>query len=811
MFVDIILPLHLPTTLTYGVPIDLQNDMGIGKRVEVSLGKNKLYAGIVAHIHYNKPENYNVKPIKKILDNQPIVDELQLKFWQWISSYYLAPIGDVMNAALPAHLKLMGETVLVWNSALDDIPTIVDDDTYVVAEALQIKQQLTIAEIRLMVELKNIAAVIDQLLQHEIAYVLEQLDDKYKVKEEKFISLNEQYQSEAAINSLFDSLAKKEKQVQLLMVYLQQAHLDYKPVLVKQLLEQSKISSSVLQTMVKNGIFKQQSLAVDRVNNIQKQQIAYTLLPNQQAAKANILKQWEENNIILLHGVTGSGKTLIYVDIIKDTIKQGKQALLLLPEIMLTTQVLMRLQSYFGAELGVYHSKMSNNERVEIWNKVQQKTYQIIVGPRSAMWLPYQDLGVIIVDEEHESSYKQVDPAPRFHARDSALVLAQFHGAKVLLGSATPSIDTMYNVQLKKYGYVGLQERYRGIALPEIEILPAQNIQPALSQHLTVTLLEKIKENIDQGKQIILFQNKRGYAPFIICGMCGYVPHCKFCDVSLTYHKSSDKLQCHYCGYKIAPIKQCPQCVNGRLTTKNFGTEKVEEDLERIFPKLRIARMDTDSVRTKTKQQQLLEDFDRGRIDILIGTQMIVKGLDFENVGMVGVLSADNILSFPDFRVNERGYQLMEQVSGRAGRLDGKGKVYIQARNIQHPVLQFVKQHNYKAFYLNEIQYRKDFSYPPFARLIKIIIKHRDEEKVKNAAYLLADRLRQQSELYITGPSTPMVSRAKNYYIEEILIKLDKNHPQLKTLKYTIAKISNDILKERGLSGLQINIDVDPY
>lgn len=811
MFVDVILPLHLPDTLTYGVPVEMQQHIKKGIRVEVSLGQNKIYAGIICNIHNNNPELYKVKPIKRILDHQPIVYETQLTFWLWISKYYLAAIGDVMNAALPAHLKLMGETVIVWNPNIDDIPTHLDDDTFVVAEALSIKKQLTIAEIRMMVAHQNIATVIDSIFSNGLGFVLEHLEEKYKVKEEKFVILNKAHQNEESINALFELLSNKEKQQQLLMIFLQLSKLNYEPVLAKELLEKSKVTSSVLQTMQKNGIFEMLLMPVDRIVFDPKTQKTYELQPKQKEAKDNIYQIWQSQNVCLLHGVTGSGKTLVYVSIIKDFIAQGKQALLLLPEIMLTTQVLMRLQSYFGEELGVYHSKMSNNERVEIWNKVKAGTYKIIVGPRSAMWLPYQDLGVIIVDEEHESSYKQVDPAPRFHARDSALVLAQMHHAKVILGSATPSIESMYNVQQKKYGYVGLTERYNNIAMPEISILPANQIQPALSQFLTITLLEKIQENIQQGKQVILFQNKRGYAPYITCGACGFVPHCKYCDVSLTYHKSSDKLQCHYCGYKIIPINQCPQCANGKLTTKNFGTEKVEEDLERIFPKLRIGRMDTDSVRTKTKQQNLLKDFEMGRIDILIGTQMIVKGLDFENVGMVGVLSADNLLSYPDFRVNERAYQLMEQVSGRAGRVDGKGKVYIQARNITHPTLSYVQQHDYKTFYLNEIQYRKDFAYPPFSRLVKIVLKHRDEEKVKEAAMLLGDQLRNVEHLYINGPSTPLVSRAKNYFMEEILIKIEKNLNHIQQLKHQIAAISNAIQRTKGMSGIQINIDVDPY
>ncbi|HTN38432.1 MAG TPA: primosomal protein N', partial [Arachidicoccus sp.] len=489
---------------------------------------------------------------------------------------------------------------------------------------------------------------------------------------------------------------------------------------------------------------------------------------------------------------------------------KGKQVLFLLPEIALTTHIVSRLREFFGDELGVYHSRFSNNERVEIWRKVQSGAYKLILGARSAVWLPFSELDLVIVDEEHDASFKQYEPAPRFQARDSAIYLAHLHKAKILLGSATPSLESAFNASQKKYGYATLKHRFGNVAMPQVTSVAAQNTQASLSGLLTLSLLDAIQETLSKGRQIILFQNKRGYAPFLICAVCGHVPHCKNCDVSLTYHKASDKLHCHYCGQKTAPIKHCPNCGSPKIIAKSFGTEKIEEELQRIFPKRRIARMDLDSMRGKNKHQQLIDDFEKGRLDILVGTQMVTKGLDFENVGLVGILSADSLLSYPDFRVNERAFQLMEQVSGRAGRVDGQGQVIIQTYNLKQPVIQWVKDHDIRSFYQSELEYRKQFGYPPFSKLIKITCRHRDKEKTTEAAINLAQELNKIPNCTVQGPAPALIPRIKSSFLFEIWLKLPPEASLLSRAKQGIAAAIHTILAQKGFSALQIIPDVDP-
>lgn len=808
-FAEIILPLHIPNTLTYGIPMELQGKITPGIRVEVNMGKNKLYAGLVAKIHNTKPDAYEVKPIKSILDENPIVSEKQLTFWQWISSYYMCSIGEVMNAALPAHLKLMSETLMNWSGLYDAPPAHLSDDAFLVAEALHIKQQLSIAEIRQILDNKNITKTINELLENEIAIISEYLEKKYSPKIERFVFLNSTHENETLLQAAFNDLEKAPKQLALLMYFLQLRQ-KQKAIIASELIKLAKTSNAALNGLIDKGILYIEALSVDRIKDLpNKNPITYTLSEEQQSSLQAIHDSFKNKNITLLHGVTGSGKTLIYIDLIKEAIRNGKQSLLLLPEIALTTQVVSRLKAYFGEELGVYHSKFSNNERVEVWNKVNNGKYKVIFGARSALWLPFNNLQYIIIDEEHDTSFKQHDPAPRFHARDAAIYLGVLQNAKILLGTATPSMETMHNVQNKKYDYVTLKERYRGVSLPEIEIVSAKNTQAALSTILTTQLLESIQKTLQKGQQVILFQNKRGYAPFLLCNYCGWIPHCKYCDVSQTYHKSTDMLHCHYCGNKSPVIKHCLQCGNQSLTAKNFGTEKIEEELLRIFPKYKTARMDFDTTRSRDKQQKLLDDYAQGRIDILVGTQMVVKGLDFENVGLVGIISADSLMSYPDFRVNERAFQLMEQVSGRAGRLDGKGKVIIQAYNINSPVLQWVKNHDYKAFYLFESDERQKFHYPPFTKLIKITCKHKDETKAGNAALHLSKLLKENTSIQILGPAPALVPRVKSYYLQELMIKFYISAVSLTELKNSIAHAINDTLRKSGLSSVQFVINVD--
>ncbi|HTM66022.1 MAG TPA: primosomal protein N' [Flavipsychrobacter sp.] len=813
-FADVILPLNLPQVLTYGVPHNLQGSLKAGMRVEVSLGRNKQYAGVVERLHNEKPEAYQVKPVKSIVDDEPVVNEKQLQFWRWIAHYYMAAPGEIMQAALPAHLKLMGETKLIWNGGSPDAGNINwSDDAFIAAEALELKQELSISELRAIVGQRALKNVLNELLEKEAVLINDSLEPLYKRKRERVIRLATEYKNEERLSSLFDELAKAPRQLELLMSYVE---LSLKNKFVRQhdLLERSGASAAQIKALSDKGIFIVEEKDVDRLmyEGIEEaKEIVFT--PAQEKAFEEVETGLAEKNVVLLEGVTGSGKTILYIQKIKQCLAEGKQAVLLLPEIGLTTQLVRRLYAYFGEELGVYHSRFSNNERVEIWEKVKKEQYKIVVGPRSALWLPYHDLGLIIVDEEHDGSYKQKDPAPRFHARDAAVYLASLHGAKVILGSATPSVESLYNAQQGKYGYVLLNERYLGVNLPTIQIINAKSIDTLRPQGIKLIspeLLQAMTEALQQQKQIILFQNRRGYAPFQLCTVCGWVPHCKNCAVSLTYHKSSDKLHCHYCGLKAAVIHTCPSCGSNRLQSKTFGTERIEEEVQQIFPEARVARMDVDSMRGKQSMSDLLDKLEKHQIDILVGTQMVVKGLDFARVALVGILSADSLFSYPDFRVNERAFQLMEQVSGRAGRTDGAGKVIVQAYNLQHPVLQWVNEHNVRAFYDHEIKYREFFAYPPFTRLVKIIFKHKDEPKAISAAAQLAQALQSIEGITIQGPVPALVSRVRNLFIHEVWVKCPRDARVLEQVKALIREQKHTITAQRGYSSLQVLFDVDP-
>lgn len=811
LFAEIILPLSIPKTLTYGVPENLQEQIKEGMRVEVGFGANKIYSGIVYRLQQQKPEGFQVKPIRKILDTHPILSKQQLDFWSWVASYYCCTLGDVMQAALPAHLKLMNNSVLVWDEAVVAIPNQLSDEGFLLAEALQIRKKLTIEEVRLVTDGKNHAHAVSEILDCGLAFVEDELKEKYQPKLEKYVTLNSTYATdENLLQPVFEDLKRAPKQSDLLLYFFQISH-KKKEVLLSLLLKNAKATAATLNALVNKGILEIYSKEISRLDleaSTGKLTI-FQLNSEQEQALHSIKKQWSEKPVVLLQGVTGSGKTMLYIRLIQEQIEQGRQTLFLLPEIALTTQVVQRLCSFFGEQLGVYHSRFSNNERVEVWKKVQSGEYKIILGARSALWLPFQDLSLIIVDEEHETSYKQQDPAPRFQARDAAIYMADLYHAKILLGSATPSLESAYNVQTKKYGYAGLKNRYQHQPMPEVIVVSAGNTQPALSSILTLPLLEGIQKTFSDGKQVLLFQNKRGYAPFLICATCGFIPHCSNCDVSLTYHKATDKLHCHYCGQRSFPLKYCPKCGSNKIVAKSFGTEKIEEELQRIFPKRKIARMDTDSVRGKNRMNQIIKDFELGRIDILVGTQMIVKGLDFENVGLAGILNADSLWSYPDFRVNERAFQLMEQLSGRAGRTkNNQGKVYIQAYNRKHPLLKMVEDHDYRGFYKEEINYRKQFDYPPFSKLIKLTLRHQNKEKVTAAANYLADQLRNMKSANIQGPTPAVISRIRNYYLFEIRLKLSKNIGLAEQKQQMLQAIQN-LQAQRGNSGVQVMIDVD--
>ena len=810
-YAEIILPLNLPNTLTYGVPIEMQDVLQPGMRVEVSLGRNKQYSGVVERLHNEKPDAYNVKPIKNIVDETPIVNDRQMQFWKWIGHYYMAAPGEVMQAALPAHLKLVGETRLIWNGDGKIIHW--SDEAFLAAEALELRKELSISELRNIVGQRHLNDVLNELLEYEVIIINDSLEPSYRTKKERIVSMSPFYQDEEQLHELFDKLSKAPKQLAILMAYIE---LSIKNKFVRQhdLLERSGANAAQVKALEDKNIFIVEEKDVDRliVEDVEViKEIEFT--PAQQKAFEDLDLGLSEKSVALIEGVTGSGKTLLYIHKIKSCIAEGKQAILLLPEIGLTTQLVSRLHAYFGEDLGVYHSRFSNNERVEIWEKVKKKQYKVVAGPRSALWLPYDQLGLIIIDEEHDASYKQKDPAPRFHARDAAIYLASLHGAKVILGSATPSVESLFNAQQGKYAYVALQERYMGVEMPAIEVVNAKSLETVRAQNiklLTPELQQAMLEALQHRKQIILFQNRRGYAPFQICTVCGWVPHCKNCAVSLTYHKSSDKLHCHYCGLKSAVIHTCPSCGSNRLQSKSFGTERIEEEVQNIFPEAKVARMDVDSMRGKQSMSDLLERLEKHKIDILVGTQMVVKGLDFAKVALVGILNADSLLSYPDFRVNERAFQLMEQVSGRAGRFDGAGRVLIQAYNLQHPVLQWVFRHDVRSYYQHEIKYREHFHYPPFVRLIKIAFKHKDEPKAIAAAAEFAGVMNSIEGIAVQGPVPGLVSRVRNLFIHEVWLKCPRDINILDRVKAHALEQRQTITAQRGNSGLQILFDVDP-
>jgi primosomal protein N' (replication factor Y) len=811
-YAEVILPLSLPQTLTYGIPLELQGTVEVGMRVEVPLGSNKLYTGLVAALHDRAPEAYEVKPLRSVLDESPVVNSTQLKFWDWIGHYYLATPGEVMQAALPAHLKLQSETRLLWTGLTEDADSW-SSEGYLAFEALQIKKELSISEVRVLAGPRHFIAVLHELLERGAALIDESLQNGYRPKKEKIIVLAPAYSGEDSRRELFNTVGKAPKQLELLLAF---SELAAKNGTVRQvdLLERTGASSAQVKALVDKGIFIVEEIDVDRTGRLisgEPKEITFT--EAQDNAYKAVKLGMEETGVTLLHGVTGSGKTLLYLQLIRDVLATGKQAVFLLPEIGLTTQLVSRLYDYFGEELGVYHSRFSDNERVEIWEKVRSGKYKVVVGPRSALWLPFADLGLIVVDEEHDPSYKQKDPAPRFHARDAAVYLASLYGAKIVLGSATPSVESLYNSEQGKYALVELKERYRGVKLPVIEIVNAKSIEAFRGQGielLTPELVEAIKDALERRRQVILFQNRRGYSPFQLCTMCGYVPQCKNCAVSLTYHKSTDKLHCHYCGTKSAVIHTCPQCGSNRIRSRSFGTEKIEEEVQKVFPQARVARMDVDSTRNKGSLSDLLDKMQRQSIDILVGTQMVVKGLDFAPVALVGVLSADGLLSFPDFRVNERAFQLMEQVSGRAGRADGAGRVIIQAYNLDHPTLGWVQAHDVDAFFRHELRYRELFGYPPFSRLLKAVFRHRDEAKAGAAASELANTLGSIEGILVQGPVPGLVPRVRSMYIFEVWVKCPRDRAKLEEVKATLLDTRRRITGARGNGALQVQFDVDP-
>ncbi|HTD92662.1 MAG TPA: primosomal protein N', partial [Chitinophagaceae bacterium] len=683
LFADIIIPLALPRTYTWAVPANLVDRALIGCRVEVNLGKNKKYAGVIKRIHRQKPEMFEPKDILNLLDVEPVVFEPQLKLWEWIASYYMCSEGEVMAAALPAHFKLSSETVLVYNEEFGEDFSTLEHDEYLVAEALLIKKELLLDEVQQILDGSHVYPVINQLIQKKVCYVWEALKQTYAPKKETYVILSHPYDKEEELENLLNEdkrLQRAEKQMELLLSYLHLVKTDGE-VTKTSLLKKSGATDAQLKGLVDKKILWTEKRNIDRLSYLPRDiRIDFELTELQAKALEEVRQSLREKPVCLLHGVTSSGKTLIYIKVIEEYIRQGKQVLYLLPEIALTSQIIRRLQKHFGGYIGIYHSKFSQNERVEIWNKVKTGEMKVVLGARSSVFLPFQDLGLVVCDEEHDTSYKQQEPAPRYNGRDAAIYFASIFNARVILGSATPSLETYHNAVQGKYGLVELMQRYGNIQMPPIGIIDTRTIQQKdrTKVMLSPPLITAMQEVLDRNRQVILFQNRRGYTPYQVCTVCGWIPQCKYCDVSLTFHKFTNKLICHYCGTTYAPVQVCAACGSQSFMQKNFGTERIEEMLQETFPAARVARMDIDSIRGKNAHDVLIQQFEQQRIDILVGTQMVVKGLDFDTVDLVGILDADGLLHFAEFRVNERGFQMMEQVSGRTGRKDAMGRVLIQ-------------------------------------------------------------------------------------------------------------------------------------
>ncbi len=818
-YAEVILPLALPTTYTYAVTENFIDKVQAGCRVEVAL-KNKRYAGIVKNISSKRPA-YETKPILNVLDEQPVLYLQQLQLWNWVSSYYMCSEGEVMAAALPAHFKLSSETIILFNEEYGDDFSDLGNDEYMVAEALLLKNQLNLTEVQQILDITHVYPVIKSLIEKKVCTVWEALGERYKAKKENYVVLNPQYNNDDALSDLLNNWTKAPKQMELLLAYLHLIKTEGE-VIQAELLKKSNATAAQLKGLVDKQILLIEKRSVDRLPSLPKaMQTDFQLSAAQQTALQQVQHHLEEKNICLLHGVTGSGKTQVYIKLIEQYFNKGKQVLYLLPEIALTAQMIRRLQMHFGGNIAIYHSKFNNNERVELWNKIRSGETRIVLGARSALFLPFKELGLIVVDEEHDSSFKQFDPAPRYNARDAAVYYASLFPAgtegqaginstaKVLLGSATPSIETYFNAQKGKYALVELNERFGGMLLPAIEMIDTRKVAQKGKIMLSPQLKEAVEKTVAAGRQAILFQNRRGYSPYLICGTCGYLPQCKNCDVTLTLHKFSNKLHCHYCGTTYPKLVECPACGTVNWMEKNFGTEKIEELIETEFPSLKVARMDVDSVKGKTAHDTLIKLFEQQRIDVLVGTQMVVKGLDFEKVGLVGVLDADGLLSFADFRVNERAFQLMEQVSGRAGRKDEQGKVMIQTSQVNHPILQFVQQHDYKKMYEFELENRKQFFYPPFSRIIKITLKHKVKETVDAIAYKLADTLHKDLKDFVVGPAAPVVGRIRNQYLMELLIKLPLDMKRIEKYKQVIRNHFNLLQTENRFKSVVMIADVD--
>ena len=843
LFAEILLPLPIPGSFTYRVPYELNDKAKVGQRAVVQFGKTKIMSGLIVSLTTEVPDCNNIKYLLDILDDDPVVNARQLQLWNWISSYYLCYPGEVMQAALPSALKLSSESKIMLSEDFEVDSMTLSDNEFLIVEALQIQPQLTITEVSKIIGYKKVMPLIKTMIEKKIVVMQEELQQKYKAKYERYVRLSNAYRDEDKMHELMDSLSKRAyKQLELLMAFLVLGGSADNEVLASELLKKADATSNILSTLVDKGVFETYQKRVSRLKEYKAltDVNSIVLTEKQQEAYDAIHQGFDEEKPVLLHGVTASGKTEIYIKLIQEALDEGRQVLYLLPEIALTEQIINRLKKYFGDRVGVYHSRYDNNERVEIWQQVMNfrsqrvnestgqrvetqrlsdsetqrlcdSKYQIIIGSRSAVFLPFSDLGLIIVDEEHDSSFKQIDPAPRYSARDLAALMSKMFHARLLLGSATPSFESYFNAKQNKYHLVSLTERYGGVEMPEIIVddLRVETRRKTMQANFGKTLVEAMNKTLEEKNQVILFQNRRGFSLRIECDHCNYIPQCVNCDVSLIYHKNQNIMKCHYCGYTASVPTECPNCHSTDLKMHGFGTERIEDDLKVVFPDANSARLDLDTTRTKNSYQYILEQFQNKETDILVGTQMVTKGLDFDSVKVVGVLNADNMLSFPDFRAYERSFQLMEQVSGRAGRKGDKGKVIIQTYQPYHPVILNVMSHDYVKFYEEQMPIRRQFNYPPYSRLVMIKLKDVDNIKLNKAASELAKIFRHVFMENLLGPEYPIVSRVKNQYIKQMIIKINKELNSNKVKDY-IKNTIEDFKHNNEFKSVKIQIDVDP-
>ncbi len=816
-FADIILPVPLPRLFTYEIPEDWISNVEIGSRVIVPFGKKKIYSGIIYSLHDNKPEEYETKEIISVLDEKPVVNEIQLNFWNWIAQYYMCTLGEVYKAALPSGLKLESETKVHYNKewVLDQALSPKENQ---VLDYLAENNSATIQELNNLTDLKNSLPIVKSLLDREAVFINERLKDGYKPKTKKIIRLSEEYYKEQKIQNAFTELSNAKKQLEVLMTFFTLIgganSSNYTKVIDKnELKEKSNATATQIKELVKKGIFVEEEEQVSRLTSYSDSLRGLHILNESQQNAFNEINQlFNEKNAVLLHGVTSSGKTEIYIHLIKEQLNKGKKVLYLLPEIALTTQITSRLKKVFGDELGIYHSKYTDAERVEVWNDVlNNRNYKVIVGVRSSVFLPFDNLGLIIIDEEHENTYKQFDPAPRYHARDAAMVLAHFHNAKVLLGTATPSLETYHNVELGKYGLVELFQRYEGIQLPNILTVNVleERRKKKMSSNFSPLLIQNINQALENNEKVLLFQNRRGFSPYLECNQCSWVPKCDYCDVSMTYHKHNNQLTCHYCGNSYSLPRVCNACGSPSLETKGFGTEKIEEDIKIIFPEAKVSRMDLDTSRTRKSHETLINNFESGEVDILIGTQMISKGLDFDHVSVVGILNADSMLNFPDFRAYERSFQLMAQVSGRAGRKKKQGTVILQTSNPGNSVIIDVINNNFKHHFQTQMEERNAYKYPPYYRLINLTVKHRNQNTANQASDYLAEYLRSVFNHRVVGPQAPTISKIQNWHLRKIMLKLESGISLVK-VKELINEAINTLVTHPGFKATIVQADVDP-